>query len=61
MTLQEHFAEQLKLAHRELHNAKLALDGTDESHQRYARALYVWDRLNAQLPFVLAGVVAGEA
>lgn len=56
-TNKETYAEALKLAQRELHEAKAALQAgdCDATRARYARALYDFDRLQAMFPFVLAG------
>jgi hypothetical protein len=45
------YADMLERAHRELHNARLALDDTDEARARYAQALATYDQVQGMFPF----------
>lgn len=56
--LREVYADALKLAELEYRTAQAALaeNSDDAARSRYARALADYDRLQAQFPFVAAGL-----
>ena len=54
-THRETYAEALKAAELEFRTAQAALDGSSESHARYAKALAEYDALQGAFPFVAAG------
>lgn len=63
-THREAFAEQLKLAHREFVEAQRAVQADPENEsarQRYASALFAYDRLQATFLFTSQGVGDVEA
>ncbi len=59
----EAYAESLKAAELEYRTAQMALhtDDSDAARARYARALAVYETIQAQLPLILAGSGDGDA